>query len=1223
MANVSGGSGNDTLMGTVDHDLITGLAGHDVLTGAAGDDTIYGGDGDDSFIGESGNDLFDGGTGSDQLLYYRETGTLGVVVNLQTGSATDTFGHIDRLISIERASGSTFGDTLIGGDALADQLFGREGNDSLNGGGGDDVLVGDAGNDTLAGGDGTDQLLYYRETGTRGVMINLATGVATDTFGHTDRFSSIERFYGSVFGDTLLGADASGDFLFGREGNDSLNGGGGDDALVGDAGNDTLAGGAGNDQLLYYRETGTRGVVVNLATGVATDTWGNTDSLSGFESIFGSVFGDTLIGGDTLADQLFGREGNDSLNGGGGDDVLVGDAGNDILAGGAGNDQLTYYRETGTRGVVVNLQTGTASDTWGNTDQISGIERIYATALADTLIGGDRSNDFLFGREGHDSIAGGGGDDTLIGDAGNDTITGGAGNDQVMYLLETGTRGVVVNLTTGVATDTWGSSDSLSGIEYVYGSVNGDSLTGTVGDDRLFGGAGNDTLDGVDGNDLVYTGAGNDLVHVGTQAAGARETVVISGPGVKTIVGTNSLGTRYGHHIVFEVNEAVTVNLATGIARSASMTTDFSQALFMLEVGGSAFGDHLIGGNPLHDYLEWFAGNQGNDTLDGGGGLHDTAIYDGEVNVGSFNYALGRLEFGTRGVVVNLATGVATDSFGYTDTLINIDDVRATNFADQLTGNAGENSFWGLAAADTIQGGEGSDSVLYGEDYLTGGTAGVVVDLAAGTARDGFGSIDQLVSIENVYATEMADSLTGNAADNRMFGYGGNDSLAGAAGNDVLLGGAGIDQIAGGDGDDELWGEQGADTLDGGAGDDDVRYFTSTSGVVVDLAAGTAQDGFGSTDRLISIEQVHGSEFGDLLRGSVLANRLIGDAGNDTLHGGAGNDTLSGGNGGDHYMMAAYDGYDLVNDLGQATGGADRIIFSDYLAEHATITRQNAADNTVVFNFGASADVVVVANALAVGDAGAIEFYQFSDGTVWDQAAMIAHLGQIGSGGTSAMGPINGTAGNDILNGTAGNDTINGLAGNDQLNGLDFADVMDGGAGNDTLSGGNANDTLLAGDGDDQLFGGNGHDRLIGGAGRDQLYGLIGNDLMSGDAGSDRLSGGDGFDFIDGGLGGDILSGGAGGDRFYHAGVASHSSDWVLDYTAPAGDVLHMGLAGATRDQFEVIFSTTNSMGGSVDVDDAFVIYKPTGQALWMLVDGAGQNQINVVISNVVYDLLA
>ncbi len=240
--------------------------------------------------------------------------------------------------------------------------------------------------------------------------------------------------------------------------------------------------------------------------------------------------------------------------------------------------------------------------------------------------------------------------------------------------------------------------------------------------------------------------------------------MVISGSGSKTIIGTNALGTRYGHHIVFDMNEAVTVILATGIATSGTMRTNLSQALFMLEVRR---------------------------------GEHDTAIYAGEVSVGSFNYPLGRLEFGTRGVVVNLATGVETDSYGLTDTLIDIEDVRATNFADRLTGINTANFFWGLGGADMVNAGTGDETVFYGEDFLTRGTTGVVVNLVTGTGRDGFGMTDTLISIEDAYGKETADSFSGSASENRMFGYDGNDTITGASDNEVFLGGAGQDLISG------------------------------------------------------------------------------------------------------------------------------------------------------------------------------------------------------------------------------------------------------------------------------------------------------------------------------------------------------------------------------------------------------------------------------------------
>ena len=72
--------------------------------------------------------------------------------------------------------------------------------------------------------------------------------------------------------------------------------------------------------------------------------------------------------------------------------------------------------------------------------------------------------------------------------------------------------------------------------------------------------------------------------------------------------------------------------------------------------------------------------------------------------------------------------------------------------------------------------------------------------------------------------------------------------MTGAAGNDILIGGAG---------DDILNGGAGGDSLDGGTGVDTADYTTSTSSVVVDLTAGTANDGT-SIDTLSNIERESG-----------------------------------------------------------------------------------------------------------------------------------------------------------------------------------------------------------------------------------------------------------------------------------------------------------------------------------------------------------------------------
>jgi Ca2+-binding RTX toxin-like protein len=904
----------------------------------------------------------------------------------------------------------------------------------------------------------------------------------------------------------------------------------------------------------------------------------NIDGDSGNNIIVGTAVNDVIKGFDGN-DQLTGFSGADLLEGGNGNDVLVGNEGNDTLDGGSGTDEVLYYRETGSNGVNVNLETGVATDSHGNTDRLTSIERVYGTSHNDTITGLDSVGDLLFGREGNDALNGGGGNDTLVGGSGSDTLNGGSGNDNVAYFLETGTSGVSVDLLAGSATDTFGNNDVLTSIEYIFGSDQNDTILGSnVDGDRLFGRDGDDYIDGRDGNNLIYSGAGDDHIVIGTTLTDARDTIVINGNGNKMITGTGATGTRYAHHIVFETEAAVNANLSTGIATSAGMRTDFSGALFFLELGGSAFDDVLTGGNSRYDYLEWFVGNQGNDTIDGGSGTANTIIYEDEVEVGSYNYATGIHEFGNRAVVVNLATGTATDSFGGTDTLINIDDVRATRFADQITGNSGLNSFWGLGGNDTLNGGDGVDSIFFGEDYLTGGTAGARVDLTTGTAVDGFGDTDRLISIENAYGTEVGDdflgnggenrlsglggddtldggfgddillggegddsivgggnndeiwgdegndtldggagvdliqyrnassavnvnlttgtatdgmggtdtllniesvhgsdhgdTLVGNSSANRLVGFDGDDSLSGGAGNNILLGGNGADIIDGGDGNDEIWGELGADTIDGGAGSDIVRYLNSTAGIRANLITGTIRDGLGSTDSVSNVEDVHGSSHNDFIHGSDGVNRLFGLDGNDTLTSGQGEDVLSGGNGGDSYIFYGGDEIDTVNDLGSSSGGDDTVYILSYRAENATVVRQNPANEAIVLHFGD--DRVALANTLDGSHEGAIERIVFGDGEIWDQATLVAKIGQTRVDASTAS-----SSGGDSLFGTRSADTLNGLGGDDIITALDGNDLLNGGSGHDTLRGGGDDDTLDGGSGNDFLIGDDGADTFV------------------------------------------------------------------------------------------------------------------------------------------------
>ena len=237
--------------------------------------------------------------------------------------------------------------------------------------------------------------------------------------------------------------------------------------------------------------------------------------------------------------------------------------------------------------------------------------------------------------------------------------------------------------------------------------------------------------------------------------------------------------------------------------------------------------------------------------------------------------------------------------------------------------------------------------------------------------------------------------------------------------------------------------------------------------------------------------------------------------------------------------------------------------------------------------------------------------------------------------GTPAGESLSGTDFSDSIEGRAGNDTLNGLGGNDTLNGEDGSDNISGGDGNDLLIGGTStsdlrdnifggagDDTIRGGHGNDEVRGDAGNDLVEGGFGADTVFGGTGNDSITGAGFGDLLFGAEGNDFINGGFGFDRVNGGAGADEFFHLGVEGHGTDFIQDYNAAQGDVLVTGIAGATADQFQINLANTPNAGDS-GIAEAFIIYKPTGQIMWALIDGAGQEEINLQITGTIFDLTA
>ncbi|MCV9967569.1 M10 family metallopeptidase C-terminal domain-containing protein [Pararhizobium sp. BT-229] len=150
----------------------------------------------EEFMGLGGRDAINGGGGSDSVLYHRDDrrgGFGSVTVNLETGLATDGFGKIDTLVSIENARTGLAADKLIGNSAA----------NFLRAGLGNDVLAGGLGNDTLRGEAGKDAFLFHK-------ALNASTNVDDiEDFSVTDDTIRLDN---AVFTVLTTGALTSGAF---------------------------------------------------------------------------------------------------------------------------------------------------------------------------------------------------------------------------------------------------------------------------------------------------------------------------------------------------------------------------------------------------------------------------------------------------------------------------------------------------------------------------------------------------------------------------------------------------------------------------------------------------------------------------------------------------------------------------------------------------------------------------------------------------------------------------------------------------------------------------------------------------------------------------------------------------------------------------------------------------------------------------------------------------
>ncbi|MBV1795752.1 calcium-binding protein [Siccirubricoccus sp. G192] len=500
------GTGNVTIVlaSTVFGNLVEGpyalkpggtdrLSGIEIAAGGSGDDSIRGSVAAERLAGGMGNDMLDGGGGDDLVFYdYISAGAAlpqqGVVLDLTAGTATDPWGGTDVLRNLLSAWGSQLGDDMTGRAVTGFRTW-------LRGLAGDDTLRAPLAG-SLVGAD--------YATDPAGILADLATGTVADGWGGIDRLVLIDHLRGSGFADSITG-NAAANWLEGGAGDDTLDGGAGADTLTGGTGNDTYHVGSQADLVIEAADEGNDTVI---ATGSYYLT-ANVENLvlaAGAGALFGV--------GNALANLMLGNEDNNRLLAGIGNDTIRGNAGNDLLYGEAGNDSLD-----GGSGIDY-LFGGAGNDTLDGGDNP---DALYGEDGSDLIYGGvGFYTDILVGGAGNDTLDGSarpGAGPRNLGEY--DLLNGGPGDDD--YYVDTpfdltfeafneGIDTVYADIV-GAGYYLWPNTERLIllGITpFGVGNLLDNLLIGNSIGNWLLGGAGNDTINGMGGDDVLFGQAGAD-----------------------------------------------------------------------------------------------------------------------------------------------------------------------------------------------------------------------------------------------------------------------------------------------------------------------------------------------------------------------------------------------------------------------------------------------------------------------------------------------------------------------------------------------------------------------------------------------------------------------------------------------------------------------------------------------------------------------------------------
>ena len=1001
---LEGTAGDDVLVGLGGDDQIVGLAGHDVLDGGTGADVLTGNLGNDTYIiGESGDVVIEAADEGMDTLQSSITYTLGANLEHLTlignAAVNGTGNDLDNLLTGNSAdnvlTGGQEDDTYVvgAGDTVV-ELAGEgtdtvqtgvsatlganvenltlTGSTSLTGTGNalDNVLQADGSVSVLAGGDGNDTYLIG-PNGDDDMLVETATGgidtvIAVHDYRLPDHIENLTLLDPRIpdFGSfslvpyqlsdrTVSGLGNSlNNTLIGGRANNLLDGGLGADTLIGGAGDDTYVVDHPNDVVVEQANEGVDTVQSSVTYTLSAVVENLT--LTGTASINGT--------GNALTNDMRGNDASNVLDGGAGDDGFQGLGGADTYLFGRGADSDIVF-DFSVAGELDTIQL--ASDVapadievyrrdfslvlviTGTTDELilasffdqaeyankqvqfaDGTVWNEAELRARAVDGGP-----IFGTTGNDTLNGGAAHRILIGNAGNDILTGGDWDD-VLY---------------GDATFQSPFGPQVIGNDTLSGGAGDDTLIDFRGTNLFDGGLGNDTLVLGTGIDTVLFSRGSGVDSVTLDNNGSDLDIIQMGAGIPpsdvVITRRSSALSNIVDLRIPDSEDQVSVVLSTDFFAVGPETT---QAVVRFADGTQW---SLAWAAPDLPFTETPPGPSGDNTYSVGVGSAPIV----ELPGGGIDTVQSTIDYTLPANVENVFLANNSSNVG--------------SFADNATGNEGDNLIIGNTRDNVLDGGAGND-VLVG---------GIFRELEGPPYVDGTGS----------------DILIGGQGDDVLMADGGNFSFVG--GLLFLDGGLDFQESVPRKADDLFIGGVGNDTYILHSQQETVAEFanegTDTVRSTVDYILGDNVENLTLLENLlISLPGpllATGNELDNVLIGNSEDNVLSGGNGNDTLWGGSGiyrdseairsgDDTLIGGSGHDTYVFNLGDGVDTIEDLALPDDG-NALVFGPGI----TPASLSLEEGSVVIRVGTGGDEVHLLNSNLNDPTGmhAVEFFRFADST--------------------------------------------------------------------------------------------------------------------------------------------------------------------------------------------------------------------------------------------------